>query len=53
MPRQELWIHENRSNLCANVILPAGAAMDYVAQERFVRLLGGRAAWVWNGLSGF
>ncbi|HTC41444.1 MAG TPA: WecB/TagA/CpsF family glycosyltransferase [Candidatus Acidoferrales bacterium] len=31
MPRQELWIHENRSNLCANVILPAGAAMDYVA----------------------
>jgi N-acetylglucosaminyldiphosphoundecaprenol N-acetyl-beta-D-mannosaminyltransferase len=31
MPRQELWIHANRTNLCANVILPAGAAMDYVA----------------------
>jgi N-acetylglucosaminyldiphosphoundecaprenol N-acetyl-beta-D-mannosaminyltransferase len=31
MPRQELWIHANRSKLCANVILPAGAAMDYVA----------------------
>lgn len=31
MPRQELWIHANRSNLCANVILPAGAAMDYAA----------------------
>lgn len=31
MPRQELWIHANRSNLCANVIFPAGAAMDYVA----------------------
>jgi N-acetylglucosaminyldiphosphoundecaprenol N-acetyl-beta-D-mannosaminyltransferase len=31
MPRQELWIHANRASLCANVILPAGAAMDYVA----------------------
>jgi N-acetylglucosaminyldiphosphoundecaprenol N-acetyl-beta-D-mannosaminyltransferase len=31
MPRQELWIHENRGRICANVILPAGAAMDYVA----------------------
>jgi N-acetylglucosaminyldiphosphoundecaprenol N-acetyl-beta-D-mannosaminyltransferase len=31
MPRQELWIHENRQSLSANVILPCGAAMDYVA----------------------
>ena len=31
MPRQELWIHENLSRICANVILPSGAAMDYVA----------------------
>jgi len=31
MPRQELWIHQNRESLSANVILPCGAAMDYVA----------------------
>ncbi len=31
MPRQELWIQENLSSICANVILPSGAAMDYVA----------------------
>jgi N-acetylglucosaminyldiphosphoundecaprenol N-acetyl-beta-D-mannosaminyltransferase len=31
MPRQELWIHANRKRIAANVILPAGAAMDYVA----------------------
>lgn len=31
MPRQEFWIHANREGLSANVILPAGAAMDYVA----------------------
>jgi len=31
MPRQELWIYENRTALAANVILPCGAAMDYVA----------------------
>ena len=31
MPRQELWIYENRQSLLANVILPCGAAMDYVA----------------------
>lgn len=31
MPRQELWILENRNDICANLILPAGAIMDYVA----------------------
>lgn len=31
MPRQELWIHSNRDRLFANVILPVGAVMDYVA----------------------
>jgi N-acetylglucosaminyldiphosphoundecaprenol N-acetyl-beta-D-mannosaminyltransferase len=31
MPRQELWIQENMESLCANVILPSGAAMDYIA----------------------
>jgi N-acetylglucosaminyldiphosphoundecaprenol N-acetyl-beta-D-mannosaminyltransferase len=31
MPRQEYWIHENFPRLRANVILPSGAAMDYVA----------------------
>jgi len=31
MPRQELWIQENLSRICASVILPSGAAMDYVA----------------------
>jgi N-acetylglucosaminyldiphosphoundecaprenol N-acetyl-beta-D-mannosaminyltransferase len=31
MPRQELWIHQNRASLSASVILPCGAAMDYVA----------------------
>jgi N-acetylglucosaminyldiphosphoundecaprenol N-acetyl-beta-D-mannosaminyltransferase len=31
MPRQEYWIHQNRSRLRANVILPSGAAMDYFA----------------------
>ena len=31
MPRQELWIHQNRESFSANVILPCGAAMDYVA----------------------
>src|SRR6266404_6612126 len=30
MPRQEYWILNNVPNLCANVILPCGAAMDYV-----------------------
>lgn len=31
VPRQELWILENRSSLRANVILPGGAIMDYIA----------------------
>ena len=31
MPKQELWIQENFSRISANVILPSGAAMDYVA----------------------
>lgn len=31
MPRQEYWIHENFARLRANVILPSGAAMDYIA----------------------
>jgi N-acetylglucosaminyldiphosphoundecaprenol N-acetyl-beta-D-mannosaminyltransferase len=31
MPRQELWIHANRDRLFANVILPVGAVMDYIA----------------------
>jgi N-acetylglucosaminyldiphosphoundecaprenol N-acetyl-beta-D-mannosaminyltransferase len=31
MPRQELWIQQNREVLASNVILPCGAAMDYVA----------------------
>ena len=31
MPRQERWIMANRSRLRVNIILPAGACMDYVA----------------------
>jgi N-acetylglucosaminyldiphosphoundecaprenol N-acetyl-beta-D-mannosaminyltransferase len=31
MPRQEHWILDNLESLDANVILPAGACMDYVA----------------------
>ena len=31
MPKQELWILQNRHRLEANVILPSGAAIDYVA----------------------
>jgi N-acetylglucosaminyldiphosphoundecaprenol N-acetyl-beta-D-mannosaminyltransferase len=30
MPRQENWILENRQQVAANVILPCGAAMDYL-----------------------
>jgi N-acetylglucosaminyldiphosphoundecaprenol N-acetyl-beta-D-mannosaminyltransferase len=36
MPRQEYWIHENFARLCANVILPSGAAMDYVAGAAYI-----------------
>ena len=31
MPRQELWIARHRASLAASVILPCGAAIDYVA----------------------
>jgi N-acetylglucosaminyldiphosphoundecaprenol N-acetyl-beta-D-mannosaminyltransferase len=31
MPRQEHWILENSKNVSANVMLPCGAAMDYIA----------------------
>lgn len=31
MPRQERWIHENLNDLDANVILPSGATLDYIA----------------------
>jgi N-acetylglucosaminyldiphosphoundecaprenol N-acetyl-beta-D-mannosaminyltransferase len=33
MPRQELWIQENRDQINARILLPAGAAMDYIAGE--------------------
>ena len=33
MPRQEYWILDNISHIKANVILSAGACMDYVAGE--------------------
>ena len=46
MPRQELWIANNRDRLTANVILPCGAAIDYVAgvvptPPRWLASLGG------------
>lgn len=31
MPRQEVWILQNRAELNANVICPTGAIMDYIA----------------------
>jgi N-acetylglucosaminyldiphosphoundecaprenol N-acetyl-beta-D-mannosaminyltransferase len=31
MPRQEYWIHNNFAQLNAKVILPSGAAIDYIA----------------------
>jgi N-acetylglucosaminyldiphosphoundecaprenol N-acetyl-beta-D-mannosaminyltransferase len=36
MPRQEYWIHQNFARLYANVILPSGAAMDYVAGAAYI-----------------
>ena len=33
MPRQEQWIHANRSQLAANVIFPLGGIMDYLVGE--------------------
>jgi len=31
MPRQERWIQDNRHTLEANIILPSGATLDYIA----------------------
>lgn len=31
MPRQELWIYDNLPDITANIILPCGAALEYVA----------------------
>jgi N-acetylglucosaminyldiphosphoundecaprenol N-acetyl-beta-D-mannosaminyltransferase len=33
MPRQEMWILDNREEITANVIAPNGAHMDYIAGE--------------------
>jgi N-acetylglucosaminyldiphosphoundecaprenol N-acetyl-beta-D-mannosaminyltransferase len=33
MPRQELWIADNRQELCVAITFPCGAHMDYVAGE--------------------
>ena len=33
MPRQEQWIHANRSQLAANVTFPLGGIMDYLVGE--------------------
>ena len=33
MPRREIWILDNQTNLSANAIFPAGALMDYIAGE--------------------
>jgi N-acetylglucosaminyldiphosphoundecaprenol N-acetyl-beta-D-mannosaminyltransferase len=33
MPRQEIWLLENREDLSANAIFPVGAFADYVAGE--------------------
>lgn len=33
MPRQEKWIYENRDRINANIILPCGACIDYIAGE--------------------
>jgi N-acetylglucosaminyldiphosphoundecaprenol N-acetyl-beta-D-mannosaminyltransferase len=32
MPRQEYWVLDNLRNIQANVILTAGACLDYVAK---------------------
>jgi N-acetylglucosaminyldiphosphoundecaprenol N-acetyl-beta-D-mannosaminyltransferase len=31
MPRQEKWINDNIDQICANVVLPSGACIDYIA----------------------
>jgi N-acetylglucosaminyldiphosphoundecaprenol N-acetyl-beta-D-mannosaminyltransferase len=33
MPRQERWIHQHLQGIVANVVLPCGACMDYVAGQ--------------------
>jgi N-acetylglucosaminyldiphosphoundecaprenol N-acetyl-beta-D-mannosaminyltransferase len=33
MPRQEIWIHQNREDIAAHAIFTSGALMDYVAGE--------------------
>jgi N-acetylglucosaminyldiphosphoundecaprenol N-acetyl-beta-D-mannosaminyltransferase len=33
MPRQEEWVHDNRSRLTANVIFPLGGILDYLVGE--------------------
>jgi N-acetylglucosaminyldiphosphoundecaprenol N-acetyl-beta-D-mannosaminyltransferase len=33
MPLQEFWIEENQSRISANIIIPVGAALDYIAGE--------------------
>jgi N-acetylglucosaminyldiphosphoundecaprenol N-acetyl-beta-D-mannosaminyltransferase len=33
MPRQELWLADNLKHLSANILLPSGAAIDYLAGE--------------------
>jgi len=34
VPRQEQWIHENLNDIDANVILPSGATLDYIAGSK-------------------
>ena len=34
MPKQEEWIAKYRERICANVILPAGAAIEFTAGVR-------------------
>lgn len=45
MPRQEKWIQQNRNDIDANVILPSGATLDYVAGTK-------RMAPRWMGVLG-
>jgi N-acetylglucosaminyldiphosphoundecaprenol N-acetyl-beta-D-mannosaminyltransferase len=54
MPRQEYWIYENFTSIRANVILPAGAAIEYVAgtiptPPRWAGRLG--LEWIWRLVS--
>ncbi len=54
MPRQELWIDSNYSAITANIILPTGATLDYIAgalptPPRWAGRLG--VAWAFRLLS--